>query len=314
MTAQVFAHCKDASFAYRLGFPARVLGVEVIEDSSFVTADTVITQRPLIAEITDLVCRWVAEGRTVIVDSDDSFDHLDPAHGIHGHYETEHYHRACKAATVNTTTTSGLAKLYGYGKAVVLPNCVPESYLSMSPKGRRVPEPWVGWSGSISAHPNDLAVTGGGIAKAVRGTRAKVVYLGPEHDQTAVSRQLGVFEVTPLGFVSLMGFPSVITEYDVGIVPLEPIPFNTKMKSWLKGIELAAVGVPVVASPTDDYRRLAKMGGCLTAKTPADWYDTVSRLLRDEPFRTEQAQRGRAVMRNWTYERRAHHWRSVWGV
>lgn len=314
MTAQVYAHCKDASFSYRLGEPARVLGVPVIEDPSLVTADTVITQRPLLAEIADLVCQWAAEGRMVIVDSDDSFDHLDPAHGIYGRYNSKHYHRACKAATVNTTTTPGLAKLYGYGKAAVLPNCVPESYLRMAPKGRRVPDLWVGWSGSISAHPNDLATAGGGVAKAIKGTRAKMVYLGPEKDQVQVSRQLGMLGVVPLGFVSLLGFPSVITEYDVGIVPLENIPFNRSMKSWLKGIELAAVGVPVVASPTEDYRRLAKLGGCLTAKTPADWYDTVSRLLRDEPLRTEQAQRGRAVMQDWTYERRADLWREVWGL
>jgi glycosyltransferase involved in cell wall biosynthesis len=314
VTTQVYAHAKCASFFYRLAEPARVLGVEVVEHPGHVTADTVVTQRPLLPELADLVVKWVAEGRRVVVDSDDSFDHLDPAHGIHGHYKTEHYHRACKAATVNTTTTPGLAKLYGYGKAAVLPNCVPESYLRSAPRGRRSPEPWIGWSGSISAHPNDLAVTGAGIAKAIKSTRARVVYLGPERDEATISRQLSVRDVMPLGFVSLLGFPSVIAEYDIGIVPLEPIPFNTKMKSWLKGIELAACGVPVVASPTEDYRRLAKLGACLLAKTPAHWYEHVSRLLHDESFRSEQAQRGREAMRDWTYEKRADLWREAWGL
>jgi glycosyltransferase involved in cell wall biosynthesis len=310
----VYAHCKDASFAYRLGFPAQALGVEVVEDPRHVTADTVITQRPLIAKIAYQVCKWAAEGRRVIVDSDDSFDDLDPAHGAYGDYETRLYHRACRAATVNTVTTPGLAELYGYGKSVVLPNCVPESYLRMAPKGRRVPDLWVGWSGSISAHPNDLAITGGGIAKAIKGTGARVVYLGPKKDQFKLAEQLGMVDITSLGFVSLIGYPSVITEYDVGVVPLEPIRFNSEMKSWLKGIELAACGVPVVASPTEDYQRLAKIGGCVTAESPADWYFAVSELLRDAGLRRAQAERGRAAVAEWTYERRADLWREAWGL
>lgn len=308
---QVYSHCPDGSSFHRLLEPARVLGTEVVEYPELVVADTVVTNRPIDPDVHDWVIKWVKEGRRVIVDNDDSFDHLDPDHGIYGRYDTGLLHDACEAATLNTVSTPALGKLYGKGKVEVLPNCVPASYLDIDPKGRRAPKTWVGWSGSISAHPHDLEAVGSGLDKAMAHTDSAAVYLGPQSDQYEVTRQLGLTEVTPLGFVSIIGFPFVVTEFDIAIVPLARTGFND-MKSWIKGLVAAATGVAVVASPTADYRRMASMGGCLTAKSSTDWYECVSELIKNPALRKLQAERGRDMAKNWTYENRAKYWREVW--
>lgn len=313
VTVQVYSHSPDASAFYRLIEPARVLGVEVVENPGHVTASTVVTNRPVTPEVSELVCRWAAEGRRVIVDNDDDFDAIPPEHGISGRYNNEHMHRACKAAAVNTVSTAALARRYGYNETYVLPNCIPASYLKVAPRGRREPTHWVGWSGSISAHPRDLEVVGDGLRSALKTRIAQTVYLGPKEDVHEVSFQLGCVPVTPLGFVSLVGFPSVIGEFTIGIVPLARNAFNDS-KSWLKGLELAAVGVPVIASPTPDYLRLYSLGGCLLARNPDEWRDHLGKLLDNQSYRREVAKSARDMAQRWTYERRAQEWRSVWGM
>jgi hypothetical protein len=98
---------------------------------------------------------------------------------------------------------------------------------------------------------------------------------------------------------------------DVGIVPLEDTDFNAA-KSRLKGLEMAAVGVPFVASPRDEYQRLHRLGAGLLADRPRDWRRHLTRLVRDGDYREELADRGRAVAAAETYENHADRWWAAW--
>jgi hypothetical protein len=98
----------------------------------------------------------------------------------------------------------------------------------------------------------------------------------------------------------------------VGIVPLANTKFN-RGKSWLKGIEYMSVGVPWVASPRAEYRRLHAESGCgLLADTPKQWYTMVKKLLDDETFHQAQVEAGRTFMRDLTYEAQAWRWAEAW--
>lgn len=70
-----------------------------------------------------------------------------------------------------------------------------------------------------------------------------------------------------------------IAEYDLCLVPLEPTLFND-CKSALKFIECGAVSVPVLASPTREYRRLVRHGenGFLASEDEQGWYDALKRI------------------------------------
>lgn len=314
MSAVVYAPYADASAFYRLLEPARVLGVPVVEHLPQVgDAETVILNRPFDGGIAEQIRLWVAEGRRVIVDQDDCFDTVSPNHAVYGRYTTEHMHLACKYATVVTTSTPALARRYGYGHGTVLRNRVPAWRLDVRRDARGPEAPlWVGWYGSLWSHPDDPAQVGGGLGAPMRDTGAEFAMFGPEKDVPIVAGHLGHDGVThPFGYYSMDGVMRAIAEWDLGIVPLELSAFN-EAKSGLKGMELAAAGVAVIASPTSEYKRMAEFGACVTAKTPRDWANWGRLLLRDAEARRAQAARGKAWAATQTYEAHAADWRAVW--
>ena len=99
---------------------------------------------------------------------------------------------------------------------------------------------------------------------------------------------------------------------DVGIVPLAPTEFNAA-KSPLKGIELAAAGVPFVASPTPEYEWLSEQGLGAIARTREEWERKLSGLLRDEALRHQLAAAGERIVRErFVLEPNAWRWAKAW--
>ena len=326
MSAVVYAPYIDPSTFYRLLEPARVTNTPVVEHLPNVgAAETVVLNRPLDAGIAEQVRLWRAEGRRVVVDLDDDFDAVVPEHRIHGRYTTEFLHQACYWASAVTCSTPALAERYGYGHGEVLRNCIPESYLSVTRRSR-VPGyielggvldnsvgTWVGWYGSLGSHPRDPAAAGRGVGDALNPhPDVEFVFAGPGKDAPQLAELFGLQRpVRELGFFSMLGLIQIISEFDIGIVPLEINPFN-EAKSYLKGLEFAAVGVPVIASPTPEYIRMAAQGGCVTAARRDDWWLWLRELIRQPEIRAEHAARGRAWAAEQTYEKHAGLWRAVW--
>lgn len=315
MSPVVWQRSTDASAFYRLTEPARVTGTMVVEHPQQIgAADTIVLNRPLEAGVAEQIRLWVAEGRRVVVDLDDCFDTVSPDHQIAGRYTTEHLHLACKTATVVTCSTPALAGRYGYGHGEVLRNRIPAEYLSIQRRTRIYgDEPmWVGWYGSLGSHPNDPAAAGSAVGAVLNGTAVRFMFVGPPDDGPRLREIFGLREdVIAPGYVSMQALPGVLAELDVGIVPLEPTLFN-EAKSGLKGLELAAVGVPVVASPTGEYMRMAREGGCVVAADFGSWDSALWALLTDDTLRREQAAQGRAWAAGQTYEEHAGAWRDVW--
>ena len=82
-------------------------------------------------------------------------------------------------------------------------------------------------------------------------------------------------------------YPLLMT-MDVGIVPLRHTPFN-QAKSYIKGLEYAAAGIPFVAQSIDAYDQLRKQYGFgITARKASEWIK-VLRRMRDPQFRAEQS-------------------------
>jgi glycosyltransferase involved in cell wall biosynthesis len=74
----------------------------------------------------------------------------------------------------------------------------------------------------------------------------------------------------------------IIDGHDLCLVPLEQTDFNDA-KSCLKFIECGARGVPVLASPTEDYRRVIRQGeNGFMAATASEWYRTLEQFVNDK--------------------------------
>lgn len=196
---------------------------------------------------------------------------------------------ACRDATLVTVSTEGLLRRYAtHGRGYVFHNYVPEHYLAV----KHVDSDVVGWPAALISHPNDAEVVGNAIARIV----------GEGAHFTAVGNTLGMGDAfglphDPLGReVNLDEWPRALTELGIGIAPLADTQFNS-CKSWLKPLEMSAVGVPWVASPRVEYRRLHALGVGLLVDKPKLWHRTLRRLLDTPALRVELSEQGRELAR-----------------
>lgn len=274
-----------------------------------VDADVVVFQRPMARQTCELIPVLQRQGVAVVVEIDDDFHALPPGHParkqtaalVNPERNRLWLARACKQADLVTCSTPALVQRYApHGRAVVLENCVPESYLTV-PRPVHDGPPKVGWTGSTVTHVGDLDV----IGDAATGTRFHVIGTG-----VGVPEALRLESVTSTGWVPIDRYPYEYARLDVALCPLVLNPFN-QAKSWLKPLEALSLGVRVVASPTDEYRRLSELSGLIhLAGTPQEWAVRIAAAADIEDFDFTAA--AREFCDDWTYERRAWRWAEAW--
>lgn len=321
MRVELFKADSGACSFYRLTLPAQHSGVETqLGDSVTVgyqdgrvvdavsDADVAVFARPTRWTLVEAIRCLQARGVAVVVDMDDDFTAIDPQNTAWIAARTVDDWRAaseaCRIADLVTVTTPALARRYApHGRYAVLPNYIPSDYLNINAErdGRSV-----GWAGSVTTHPNDLQVTRGGVAAAVRDTGARFLVVG---DGAKVRTNLGL-DAPPLvtGILPLADYPSAVARFDVGIVPLADTPFN-EAKSALKLLEYSALGVPAVVSPTPDNLRV---GLGVVARKPRDWRREVTRLLTDTAYRADTAAAARQAVTEHTVEGNGWRWGEAW--
>lgn len=290
------------------------LGRRILEvDCPF---DVLVLQRTLARETVEAIPVLQKQGVAVVVEIDDDFAHLPKGHParvttapVHSpDMNRLHLKRACDLADLVTVSTPALADVYGHhGRVQVLPNLVPDPWLEYRKPVHDGPVR-VGWTGSTHTHIGDLAVTGGGVASGIREAGAELWVVGTGD---RVEAQLGHPVDHATGWVPIHDYPLAYQALDVALVPLASNQFN-ECKSWLKGIEACALGVPVIASPTGPYRELAELGGCVLAETPDDWHRLTCLFGSDATARAEQTARGRHVAQTLTYSQHAPRWWAAW--
>jgi glycosyltransferase involved in cell wall biosynthesis len=290
------------------GSEPEIVDVEVPE------ADVVVLQRPMRANIVRCIEILQAKGVRVVVELDDDLANIGTRHGyrsidprLSAERNWEHLLHACAIADLVTVSTPKLAEVYApHGRFVVLRNFVPAAYLAI--EGDPHDGTYVGWSGSIDTHPYDLQTTGRGVASALAKTGAQMAIVG---NAVGVPKALQCGRVVACGYMPLDQYPVALAQFDVGIVPLEAGRFN-ECKSWLKGLEMASVGVPFVATPTGEYTRLAHLGAGLLAERPNQWEGCVKKLVRDPAFRAEMGRRARETASRLTIEGNCEQWWDAW--
>ena len=280
-------------------------------------ADVVVLQRITHRYMVPAISLIRRKGVAVVVDMDDdltcihpanpAFHVLHPTIGAQADHSWKNTTLACEAATLVTVSTPALLNVYARrSPGRVLYNCVPKRMLDVPHNDSDV----IGWPGSVHSHPTDLQAMGSAIAQLIsEGRRFKVA--GPID---GVHTALGVLrknEIEATGTVKIEEWPLAVSSIGVGVAPLADSKFN-KSKSWLKLAEMAACGVPAVASPRVEYSRLHKLGVGWLARNPAEWRTKLRTLATNEVVRRELTERGRDVMRTWTIEGNAWRWWETW--
>lgn len=287
----------------------RLVGVTVPED-----ADVIVLQRLTLNVMAQAVPMIRRKGVAVVVDMDDDLSSIHPKHAAYEKYQprpgSKHNWRnaeaACHAATMVTTSTPALQKVYApHGRGAVLRNCVPAAYLDIPRQDSDV----IGWAGSVHSHPDDLKEVGTAVRRLVsQGHRFRIV--GPPYGVTKELDLDAMPEAT--GNVAFEDWPAAVAGLGIGIAPLADSIFN-RAKSELKILEYSAVGVPWVASPRAEYAAFHERTGVgMLAAKPQHWFSRLRELVANPSLRAEMSEAGRAAAAMQTVEANAWRWMEVW--
>jgi Glycosyl transferases group 1 len=330
----------DSSGHYRIRLPVEALHdddvhVEVLTKEFPVTrnrdgtyaftpdCDVLVIQRPMHEKIVNLIDHVQAQGIAVVVEADDDFHTVqanniaffqhhpkaDPRANFH------HFAECVKRADLVTVSTPALVDRYGsHGRIALLRNYVSSDWTLVP---RHNDGHTIGWAGTTLNHPTDLQATRGGVSMAMDDHPDwRFVCVGGGHFPETVWKQLRldkerceVTEWRPLGLHEL-----VMSQFDIGIAPLDDIVFN-HAKSWLKGLEYAALGIPFVASDLPEYVRLEKQHGIgVTAPSKSKaWRRRVGDLMSAGEGREALGQAYRTIVASTlTIERNAWRWPEAW--
>jgi hypothetical protein len=280
-----------------------------------VDADVVVLQRVLNRDVCDAIPYLQAQGCAVVVEIDDDFHALpksNPAHDqtdprLHPRYNRDVLMEACRRADLVTCSTEPLLRRYGHGHGVVIPNYVRARWLDLEPKPAEAP-PVVGWTGVVTTHDGDLEAMGRPMPLP-RGWSFRNI--GSVRSRQVLGLPDGRFESRPWLDLTTDDYPVGIGKFTVGVVPLAATHFN-RSKSWLKGIEYAAAGVPFVASRVTSYRDLERAGIGVCAGTPAEWVAQVHLLASSAQLRADRAGAARERVAAMTIEGNVHRWWEAW--
>lgn len=261
--------------------------------------DLVVLQRWMFASVAVESPSARASGQVIVQDVDDNFWALDPKNRAFASTDPkkskienrEHYLRSMETASAITVSTPHLAdsiRRLGIKTPIhVIENRVDvEAFAQARQERPERPLPIVGWIGATSWRSGDLEQLRGilGPFLARHGLRA---YHGGHLDKEdvesfALQADVRASLVDTRDMAPIDVYPSLFTGLDLGLVPLRDVAFN-RGKSWIKGLEYAAAGVPFVASNLPEYDRLQKLHGIgRVARRPRDWTAYLGLLLDDE--------------------------------
>jgi len=294
-----------------------------VEDVLDVEADVIVFQRITHRFMAQAIPIMRAKGIAVVVDVDDDLTSVHPRNpaydGYHprnewrrnrqtGEYSRNSWHNlteACRQATLVTVSTPALLDVYAkHGRGQVIYNHLPAHYYGVPHTDSSL----IGWPASLLSHPDDPSVLGGAVARLCDSPRDFQV-IG---DPTGCGAAFGL-ATDPCGHdpVGPDQWPAAVAELGIGVCPLADTKFN-RSKSWLKPLELSALGVPWVGSPRAEYARLHRMGAGVLADTPNRWFKELKRLRDSASLRGDRAEAGRDVASGLRLEPNAWRWLEAW--
>jgi GT2 family glycosyltransferase len=263
----------------------------------------VVTQRhalPDLATAEALIAHCRAHGQRLIYDLDDDLLALPPTHPDAARLAplAPMVRALLAAADTVTVSTQTLARRVArlHPGAVVVANALDERLWQPAPRRPRAGPVRLLYMGTAT-HGEDFALVRPALEAlhACFGADVAIDVIGV----TPGSLPGWANRVAPPPqAASYPGFVDWITRqpgWDIGLAPLAPGRFND-VKSAVKALDYAALGLVTVASDAPAYRRSPadRVGGMLVADAPEAWFAALAGLIRDPARRAALAAAGAA--------------------
>ena len=285
--------------------PSRGFGIASWDKKSHYDCDVIVLQRLMFRTLVDKLDDRKKFGQILINDVDDWYWGLHEennayklTHPDHNKEENIELYKqiieTCDGVVVSTPFLQNkFLTEFNCKNVDMIQNCVSlDDFRIRQHKSRR---PKVGWVGSTSHRSGDLE-----ILRGVLGSGPwKVHHSGHVNGTIDFADKVGISRTSvsrspmhhPLNYARLS------FEFDIGVAPLVDIPFN-QAKSWIKPIEYAAAGVPVVMSDVGEYRRLhSEYGIGRLASSTEEWLEHIKELC-DYKTRLDEARENREKVKS----------------
>lgn len=238
-------------------------------------------------------------GQKIIVDVDDLYDDLSPDNMAyeqtdpdkHKTRNRKFYLESIMQADVVTVSTPYLLEHYSKMRDSVhlVRNAAAPSMFQPYPVRNR--KPTIGWVGGVPWRSGDIETLRDWLPDFLLSKNLKFHHGGHVPIKASFADKAGIPQdrFTWDEMVPFNRYPSLFENIGIGIVPLNPVPFNLA-KSTAKGFEYACAGVPFVAQALPEYQRLADMGVGRVANTSEEWVQHLTELL-DYRTRKREAER-----------------------
>lgn len=248
----------------------------------------------------------MAAGQKIVVDIDDWFDNLPETNRARQATDPEAnpqnnrniYFSVIELAHALICSTPFLRDFYASkypGKPIfMVRNSIDIDRWPVRNTRKRLPS--IGWVGATPWRANDLEQLSGFFNDYLVSRNNDFHHSGHIPGAPVAANLLGIVSKTstiqPMAPITQL--PELFKNIDIGIVPLNNIEFNYA-KSYLKGLEYAAAGIPFVSSYSPEYQFLADCGVGRVAKNDAEWVAHLDEL-QEFRARDDEAKLNREIV------------------
>jgi glycosyltransferase involved in cell wall biosynthesis len=211
--------------------------------------------------------------------------------------------RLCDMVTVSNPHLAEMVRPYN-DNIVVLPNHIKAGLLDINrPRRDRLT---IGWAGG-DTHSWDV--------EEVRDPLRDIVWSNPDVDIHFIGANHSPIIGRPCRWTAWeqdVGHYYKHVDFDIAVAPSWDNLFN-RSKTWLRALEMGALGIPVVASnrlPYSEYVIDGKTG--FLVNSPEEWQARLRDLIHDPQMREEMGAAGKEQAAGWTIEEGWRLWEAAY--
>lgn len=258
-------------------------------------------------------------GQKIVVDVDDFFDGLAPTNRAYQATDPEKFpdnNRAIYAEIIKNsfaviTSTQFLFDYYSkiHNNVFLVRNGIDlQRYSKINKIKRKHHKTKVGWVGATPWRSGDLEILSPFIGNYLVSKNLRFHHSGHTYGAPTLSEQMNIDPrlVSLTNLCPISDYPKLFNDIDIGLVPLNDLPFN-HAKSFIKGLEYAAAGIPFIASPLPEYEYLFDSGIGRLANTEDEWTYHLDELL-DEQLRKDESEIQREKLEDFSMSVRGNDW------
>jgi len=281
--------------------------------------DIVVMKLVMHRDVLENMDRAIELGQKVVVDVDDFFDGLAPTNRAFTTTDPnnspdnnrEIYAEIIKKSFAIICSTQFLFDYYSkihknvflVRNAIDLQRYRPKNHMKVDYR-----KTTIGWVGATPWRSGDLEELSGFLNHYLLTNNINFHHSGHTENAPTAASQLMIDEklVSTMDLAPIANYPKMFANIDIGIVPLRDIEFN-QAKSYIKGLEYVAAGVPFIASPAPEYKFLFDAGIGRIANTPEEWMYHFDELC-NRKMRRDESQENLELISKFSIKEQGDNW------